>query len=186
MANGKVSILLVDDRPEKLLALEAVLSDLDVNMVKATSGKEALRCVLGEEFAVILMDVNMPGMDGFETANLIRQRKRSARTPIIFLTAFMDEVHAAQGYASGAVDYLLTPVVPEILKAKVRVFIELFQMRRQAALQSAERVKRTAAEEAAARAAFLVTASEVLSRAQNQEEILNALAKVSIPFLADV
>jgi len=92
--------------------------------------------------------VLMPGMDGFETATLIRNRKKSARTPIIFLTAFTDEMRIAQGYASGAVDYLPTPVVPEILKAKVRDFIELSQMRRRAALQAEERARREAAEEA--------------------------------------
>src|SRR5262249_20851882 len=112
------------------------------------SGEEALRLVLKHEFAVILLDVNMPGMDGFDTATLIRKRRKSARTPIIFLTAFNDEINISQGYASGAVDYLPTPVVPEIPKAKVRVFIELSQMRQQAAAQAEERAKRTAAEEA--------------------------------------
>src|SRR5437016_14552926 len=93
---GKPSILLVDDRPEKLLALEAVPSDLDVQMVKANSGNEALRCLLNQEFAVILLDVNMPGMDGFETASLIRQRKATADVPIIFITAFSDESHVSR------------------------------------------------------------------------------------------
>lgn len=147
-APEQVSILIVDDLPEKLMAYRTILEELGQNLVLAHSGEEALRLVLKQEFAVILLDVNMPGIDGFETANLIRKRKKSAGTPIIFLTAFIDEVHAAQGYASGAVDYLPTPVVPEILKAKVRVFIELSQMRRQAALQAEERARRTAAEEA--------------------------------------
>src|SRR3982751_6547441 len=118
-ADSKVSILLVDDRPEKLLALEAVLEDLGETIVRAYSGREALRQVLTQEFAVILLDVNMPDMDGFETASLIRQRKSSEDTPIIFVTAFGDDTHAAQGYSLGAVDYILAPVVPEVLRTKV-------------------------------------------------------------------
>lgn len=144
----KVNILVVDDLPEKLMVYESLLEELGQNLVTVNSGEEALKLVLKHEFAVILLDVNMPGMDGFETASLIRQRKKSAHTPIIFLTAFTDEVKAAQGYASGAVDYLPTPVVPEVLKAKVRVFIELSQMRQQAALRAEEKARRTAAEEA--------------------------------------
>jgi signal transduction histidine kinase len=144
----RVDILLVDDLPEKMLVYRTVLEELGQNIVCANSGQEALKMVLQHDFAVILLDVNMPGMDGFETASLIRKRRKSSRTPIIFLTAFVDDVHAAQGYASGAVDYLLTPVMPEVLKAKVRVFIELYQMRQQAALQAEEHARRKAAEEA--------------------------------------
>src|SRR4051795_10616214 len=133
---GKASILLVDDRPDKVLAIEAVLEGLDVNIVRAYSGREALRHVLSEEFAVILLDVNMPGMDGFETAGLIRQRKSSEHVPIIFITAFGDEMHVSRGYALGAVDYILSPVVPEVLRSKVAVFVDLFkkteQVKRQA------------------------------------------------------
>ena len=121
----KVRILLVDDKPETLLALEMILEDLHEETVKARSGKEALRRLLGEDFAVILLDINMPGMDGFETAKLIRQRQRSQHTPIIFLTAFSDEIYIERGYSLGAVDYILAPVVPEILRAKVGVFAEL-------------------------------------------------------------
>src|SRR5436309_6983317 len=135
-AQGKVNVLLVDDRPDKLLALEAVLEDLGQNVVCAYSGREALRYVLAQEFAVILLDVNMPGMDGFETAELIRQRKSSEHVPIIFITAFGDEMLAARGYSLGAVDYILTPVVPEVLRSKVSVFVDLFkkteQVKRQA------------------------------------------------------
>ncbi|MGZ9097628.1 MAG: response regulator [Micavibrio sp.] len=144
----RVNILLVDDLPEKLLAYQLILQELDQNIMLAHSGEEALKLVLKHEFAVILLDVNMPGMDGFETAAMIRGRKKSSRTPIIFLTAFTDDFHAAQSYASGGVDYLPTPVVPEILKAKVRVFIELSQMRQQAASQAEEKAKRAAAEDA--------------------------------------
>lgn len=142
-----VNILIVDDLPEKIMVYRAILEDLQHNLITAQSGEEALKLVLKHEFAVILLDVNMPGVDGFETATLIRSRKKSAKTPIIFLTAFNDDFNIAQGYASGAVDYLPTPVVPEVLRAKIKVFIELFQMRQQAAAQAEERAKREAAEE---------------------------------------
>lgn len=144
--NG-VNILIVDDLPEKILVYKTILEDLKHNLITAQSGEEALKLVLKHEFAVILLDVNMPGVDGFETATLIRSRKKSAKTPIIFLTAFNDEFNIAQGYASGAVDYLPTPVVPEVLRAKIKIFTELFQMRQQAAAQAEERAKREAAEE---------------------------------------
>lgn len=182
----QVNILVVDDLPEKLLAYEAILEELGQNLVKVRSGEEALKLVLKQEFAVILLDVNMPGMDGFETASLIRQRKKSSHTPIIFLTAFTDEVRMAQGYASGAVDYLPTPVVPETLKAKVRVFIELSQMRAQAALQAQEHALRQAAEESARRSDFLVQASELFTHAPDERAILDAITQLTIPFLADV
>jgi serine phosphatase RsbU (regulator of sigma subunit) len=127
----------VDDQPASLLAVEATLADLDLNVVKATSGFEALRCLLDDDFAVILMDVKMPGMDGFEAAELIRQRKRSARTPIIFLTAG-ESAHAQvfKGYTLGAVDYLVKPIAAGVLRSKVSVFVDIFhqaeQIRRQA------------------------------------------------------
>jgi PAS domain S-box-containing protein len=122
----KANILLVDDRPDKLLAMESVLASLDQNLVKAHSGKEALRLLLQKEFAVILLDVNMPGMDGFETAQLIRQRPLNEHTPIIFVTSINDSPNQiASGYALGAVDYILAPIAPEVLKTKVGVFVDL-------------------------------------------------------------
>src|SRR3982751_6309250 len=105
MPDSNVSILIVDDRPEKLLALEAILEDLGPKIVRAYSGREALRQVLQHDFAVILLDVN---------------------TPIIFITAFGDEMHAARGYSLGAVDYILAPVMPDVLRTKVGVFVDLF------------------------------------------------------------
>ncbi|QLE44295.1 response regulator [Nostoc sp. C052] len=124
----KVNILLVDDKLENLLALEAILEKLGENLVRATSGEEALRCLLHQDFAVILLDVQMPGMDGFETATLIRNRGRSRHTPIIFLTAFStSDQMLFKGYALGAVDYLLKPLDPNILTSKVIVFVELFK-----------------------------------------------------------
>ncbi|MFO0580108.1 MAG: response regulator [Polyangia bacterium] len=136
---AKADVLIVDDNPNNLLALEAILSELDANLVRAGSGTEALRRLLDQDFAVILLDIQMPGMDGFETATLIRQRERSRTIPIIFLTAFpSNESQVFQGYAIGAVDFLFKPIVPATLKTKVSVFIELFkktqEIKRQEAL----------------------------------------------------
>ncbi len=134
-----IEILLVDDSPDKLLALEAALADLGQPIVKAYTGNEALRLVLKREFAVILLDINMPGMDGFETASLIRQRKSSAHTPIIFVTSFSTgDVEVYRGYSLGAVDYLFTPVTPEVLRSKVTVFVELAKKNREIQRQAAE------------------------------------------------
>lgn len=127
----KVNILIVDDDPKKILVLRTILADVaDIRIAEATSGEEALRYLLNNDTALILLDVNMPGMDGFETAQLIRQRPSTHDTPIIFVTAISTaEIHIMKGYSLGAVDYVLTPVVPDILKAKVRVFVELYQKR---------------------------------------------------------
>lgn len=124
----KINILLVDDTPENLIALEAVLSELNQNLVKARSGEEALRLLLKQEFAVILLDVNMPGLTGFETAELIRQRKSTEHIPIIFVSAIStSDTHLFKGYSLGAVDYIFTPVIPEVLRSKVSVFVELLK-----------------------------------------------------------
>ena len=130
MEAERVSVLLVDDQPNNLLALEGILHGLpeNLNLVRAQSGSEALRRLLDQQFAVILLDVLMPDMDGFETAALIRQRDRSRHTPIIFLTAIGNsETHISKGYSAGAVDYLFKPVVPDILRAKVATFVDLFR-----------------------------------------------------------
>lgn len=138
-AESKVNVLLVDDHPENLLALEAILDRLGQNLVRANSGAEALRCLLNQDFAVILLDVQMPGIDGFETATLIRNRERSRDTPIIFLTAFStNETMIFKGYSLGAVDYLIKPVDPAILTSKVTVFVDLFKKREQIKQQAAE------------------------------------------------
>jgi signal transduction histidine kinase len=129
MIEEKSNILLVDDRPENLLSLEAVLQELGQNLVKAHSGAEALRRVLKQDFAVILLDVQMPGMDGFETADLIKERDRSRYTPIIFITALSkSDNFVARGYSVGAVDYIFKPIVPEVLRSKVSVFVDLYKM----------------------------------------------------------
>ncbi|MEH2402484.1 hybrid sensor histidine kinase/response regulator [Nostoc sp.] len=137
----KVNILLVDDKLENLLALEAILEKLGENLVRATSGEEALRCLLNQDYAVILLDVQMPGMDGFETATLIRNRGRSRHTPIIFLTAFSSSDQMLfKGYALGAVDYLLKPLDPNILTSKVTAFVELFKKTEAVKQQAAQLV----------------------------------------------
>jgi signal transduction histidine kinase len=121
----RVKILLVDDQPENLVALEAVLEHLGQELVKAHSGREALRQLLDNDFAVILLDVKMPDMDGFECAAMIRERERSSDTPIIFLTALKSDEFLSRGYNMGAVDYLSKPIVPEVLRSKIAVFVEL-------------------------------------------------------------
>src|SRR4051794_24630853 len=119
-AERKADVLLVDDQTANLMALEAILADLGLNLVKAHSGKEALARLLDRDFAVILLDVQMPGLDGFETARLIRDRDRSRHTPIVFLTAYEDpNFSVVDAYALGAVDYLIKPLVPIMLRAKV-------------------------------------------------------------------
>jgi PAS domain S-box-containing protein len=121
----KIKILLVDDTPENLVSLEAALAVLGEELVLARSGKEALRHLLKDDFAAVLLDVRMPEMDGFETAELIRSRPRSKQTPILFLTGYRNEEHLFRGYNLGAVDFLFKPIVPEVLRSKVAVFVEL-------------------------------------------------------------
>jgi len=167
---SKVNVLLVDDHPQNLLALEAILNSLGQNLVKAHSGAEALRCLLNQDFAVILLDVQMPGMDGFETAKLIRQRERSLNTPIIFLTAFStSDTLVFKGYSLGAVDYLFKPLQPEILKSKVAVFVDLFK-------KTAE-IKRQATQLAAINAE--------LRKSEEQFRSLSACSPVGI-FMTDM
>jgi CheY-like chemotaxis protein len=192
MTDEPTNILIVDDLPEKLLAYRTILDELGQNIVTARSGEEALRAVLREDFAVILLDVQMPGMSGLETAGLIRKRKRSAHTPIIFVTAFDDEVRAAEGYAQGAVDYITTPVVPGVLRAKVRVFADLYRMTQQIKKQAEERItlteertKRAAAEEANRRLAFLTRAGEVLGQSLERRVTARAVVRLPLPLLAD-
>jgi signal transduction histidine kinase/CheY-like chemotaxis protein len=124
-AQQRIKILLVDDTPDNLVSIEAALSGLGEELVLASSGKEALRHLLQEDFAAILLDVRMPDMDGFETAELIRSRPRSRQTPILFLTGYRNEEHLFRGYDLGAVDFLFKPIVPEVLRSKVAVFVDL-------------------------------------------------------------
>jgi len=128
----KVNVLLVDDQPQKLLAYEAALASLGENLIKVDSGTKALQILLREEVAAILLDVNMPVLDGFETAAMIRQHPRFESVPIIFVTGVnTTDMDRLKGYELGAVDYVYVPVIPEILRAKVGVFVELFRKTRE-------------------------------------------------------
>src|SRR6201986_5626394 len=130
--NGKVNVLLVDDQPARLLTYESILSQLGQNLVSARSGLEALEKLMKQEFAVVLLDVSMPDMDGFEAARLIHEHPRYEKTTIIFVTGVhVSELDRLRGYKVGAVDYVSIPVVPEILRSKVTVLIELYTKRRQ-------------------------------------------------------
>jgi CheY-like chemotaxis protein len=158
-ADHQAKILLVDDRSENLLALEAILSSLDQELIFVRSGEAAIEAALAEEFAVILLDVVMPGMDGFETAAQIKQRGRTPNVPIIFLTAAGAEPELAfRGYAAGAVDYISKPFDPWVLRAKVSVFIDLYLKERQLRAVSDLPSLLAALEEAAAGLAALPAA----------------------------
>lgn len=188
----KVNILVVDDLPEKHVVFTTILDELDQNIVSARSGQEALKYILEMEFAVILLDVNMPDIDGLETASLIRQYKKSAQTPIVFITAYVDELQARRGYALGAVDYIPSPVVPDVLRSKVRVFCELYRMNRQLQKQAAQRealarseAARAAAEQAISRSDYLAEASQVLSRSLNLDDTIAAILDLCVPMLGE-
>jgi signal transduction histidine kinase len=185
---GQVSILLVDDHEENLLALEAILTDPGYRLVRAGSGRDALRAVLRDDFALILLDVAMPDLDGYETAALIRQRERSRDTPIIFLTAnYRSDSHVFRGYSVGAVDYLFKPFSPEVLRSKVAIFVELFTKRdalerQRQALQRAHdeleaRVEARTRELAAANAALY---AENRQRARMEDERVALLERERI------
>jgi CheY-like chemotaxis protein len=133
----RAKILLVDDRPENLLALEAILGSLGQTLVRASSGEDALRALLHDEFALILLDAQMPGMDGFETATRIKARERTKDVPIIFLTAVDKDAHFAyRGYAAGAADYISKPFDPWLLRAKAQVFVDLWNAGRRLSTQA--------------------------------------------------
>src|SRR5580700_4707638 len=128
----KVNILMVDDQPSKLLSYEVILNELGENLIKANSGREALEYLLKEDVAVVLMDVSMPEIDGFELADMIRQHPRFQKTAIIFISGVhLTDLDRIRGYRSGAVDYISVPVIPELLRAKVSVFAELYRKTRE-------------------------------------------------------
>lgn len=175
-------ILMVDDRPENLLALEAILHGLGHPLVSASSGEEALKRLLIEDFAVILLDVAMPGMDGFETATHIKQRERTRDIPILFLTAMDSDAHQAfRGYAAGAVDYVPKPFDPWVLRAKVSVFVELHERRRALAAQSDELRRQLSLHNAASverlvsEAANAVSLAALLADEATQPDLAKAL-----------
>lgn len=185
-------ILVVDDRPENLLVCRTTLEELRQEIITVNSGEEALKCLLENEVAVILLDVNMPGMDGFETTRYIRMHPRTAHTPIIFLTAYIEEMHTFKGYSLGAVDFILTPVVPEILRTKVKVFVQLYLMNRRTqrlgeariALER-EKAARAIAEDTIKRSAFLADTSQTLSNSLDAGETIAGLTKQIVPVLGD-
>ena len=192
-ASVKANILVVDDRPENLLVFRTTLEELGQNVIAARSGEEALKRLLEHDFAVILLDVNMPGMDGLETATFIRVRQKTARTQIIFLTAYVEEMHTAKGYSLGAVDYMLTPVMPDILRTKVKVFVELYLMTRQVERQADQRIAlareqaaRAAAEESIRRSTFLAEAGDILSSSLDVTATVRSLAHFVVPFLGEL
>ncbi|MGQ0845552.1 MAG: response regulator [Sporichthyaceae bacterium] len=180
-----VKILMVDDRPENLLALEAILSGLGHELIRAECGSDALKQLLLNDIALILLDVQMPGMDGFETATQIKARERTQDIPIVFLTAIDDGAHQAfRGYSAGAVDYLCKPFDPWVLRAKVNVFIELHQRRRELqALRERFDSERLAvlgavALDAARRAAATARVSGSPESAQAMERAVEAVAEL--------
>jgi len=172
----KVKILLVDDNADNLVSIEAALDALNEELVSARSGTEALRYLLENDFAAILLDVKMPDMDGFETAELIRSRKRSQHTPILFLTAYRNEEHLFRGYDLGAVDFLFKPIVPEILRSKVAVFVELSRsaqrQRRQAEILTKAEQKFRSLLEAAPDAMLITTADGEIVLANSRADHL--------------
>ena len=186
-------VLVVDDKPDKLLVFSTVLESLGQNLVLASSGAQALREVLAHDFAVILLDVNMPDIDGFETARLIRSHRKTAHTPIIFITAYADEMQTARGYSLGAVDYILAPVVPEVLRTKVKVFVELHQMHQRIRRQADEKVAlaeavaaRHVAEANDRRSRFLAHASRQLSASLELPLSLRKLVELALPDLGEL
>jgi len=190
----RANILIVDDRPDKLLVYRTLLEGLHQNLYTVPSGDAALRQVLERDFALILLDVNMPGLDGLETAALIRSRKKSAHIPIILVTAdYGDELRMTRAYSLGAVDYIASPVVPEILLAKVKVFVDLYLLAEQAKRQAEERIAlveekaaREAAERATRRLAYLAEASGTLASSLDLEATLRELSRLVVPRFADV
>ncbi len=177
------NILVVDDLPENQLVYRTMLEELGQNLIWARSGAEALRQVLEHEFAVILLDVNMPNMSGLETAAFIRQRKKAAHTPIIFITAYVDEMQTAEGYALGAVDYIPSPVVPEVLRTKVKVFVELDRMRA-ALTQSHQLLEQRVAERTAELMASNERLQAMISERRRAEKALREAGRQKDEFLA--
>ena len=178
-ASRQNQYLMVDDHPQNLLALEAVLGDTGQNLVKAGSGREALKRLLKQDFALILLDVQMPGLDGYETAALVREREQSRHTPIIFLTAInQSDAQVFKGYSTGAVDYMFKPFEPEVLKAKVAVFVDLYramqEIKRQADMlhQANEELESEIVERRKAEAALQQVHDELEARVERRTEQL--------------
>src|SRR5579872_3875973 len=145
MSPEKINVLLVDDQPAKLISYEVILRELGENLIQASSGREALELLLKNDIAVVLIDVCMPDLDGFQLAAMIREHPRFEKTPIIFISAIlMSDVDRLRGYEMGAVDYVPVPVIPEVLRAKVKIFAELHRKTRQLERLNAELERRVA------------------------------------------
>src|SRR5262245_45826135 len=190
---GPVKILVVDDLAAQRMALAAALAELGEDVTTVASGTDALRLLLDHDVAVILLDVNMPDMDGFETAALIRQRPRTRHTPIIFLTGDTDEMLQPRAYALGAVDFILNPFLPDILRAKVRVFVELSKLHQRVRREAEQRIAlseaqaaQAAAEEESRRLAFLAEIGAILGRSLDTPTMIRELLELFVPGLADL
>src|SRR6201988_4040350 len=180
----KVNVLLVDDQPDKLLAYEVIPGELGENLVKTSSAREALQFLLKNDVAVVLIDVCMPELDGFQLAAMIREHPRFRKTAIIFISAIhLTDVDRLRGYEMGAVDYVPVPVVPEVLRAKVRVFAELFRKTReleQMNFQLEGHVAERTAELEAAAAHQALLAREVDHRARNALAIVQSIVRLTL------
>ena len=175
----QVNILVVDDQPAKLLSYEVILEELGENLIKATSGRQALEQLLRNEVAVILVDVAMPELDGFELAAMIRDHPRFAQIALIFVSAVhMSEIDSLRGYQAGAVDYLPVPIVPALLRAKVRVFCDLFRKTRQLEILNAELERRVEARTAELAVANVDLERRVEARTREREEALAQVAEM--------
>jgi signal transduction histidine kinase len=173
---AKANVLLVDDTPANLLALRTILESLGQNLIEAASGEQALRYLLNEDFAVILLDVSLPGMDGYEVARMIRGRKRSQRTPIIFVTAYdTPSERMIEAYSQGAVDFLVKPLVPAVLRSKVSVFVELYEKTEQVKRQQEQMLLQ---QREMMRAGHLAVAGQLAASVAH--EIRNPLATIKV------
>ena len=188
----RVTVLLVDDQPAKLLSYEVILAELGENLIKAGSPHEALGILLKTDVAVVLIDVVMPQIDGFQLAAMIREHPRFQKLAMIFVSGVqIAETDHLRGYEIGAVDYVAVPVVPEVLRAKVKVFVELYQMQQRTRLMAEERVAlahaeaaRKSAEEATRRSTFLSRASRELGATLDLDEAMQVLLRLAVPRFA--
>src|SRR6202163_3590565 len=170
----RLNILLVDDQPAKLLSYEVILRDIDENLIKASSGREALEHLLKSEIAVVLMDVCMPELDGFELAAMIRDHPRFRKTAIIFISAIhLTDVDRLRGYEMGAVDYVPVPVIPEVLRAKVKIFAELYRKSRQL-----EQLNRVLEARVAERTAAVESSTRRLQQSEDRRNLALAAGKM--------
>ncbi len=174
--DAKANVLLVDDTPANLLALRTILDSLGQNLIEAASGEQALHSLLNEDFAVILLDVSLPGMDGYEVARMIRGRRRSRRTPIIFVTAYdTPSERMIEAYSQGAVDFLVKPLVPAVLRSKVSVFVELYQKTEQVKRQQEQMLLQ---QREMMRAGHLAVAGQLAASVAH--EVRNPLATIKV------